>query len=289
MYKVMIVDDEPPLLRSVKRAVQKDSCPFEVVVEALNGVETLEKIAQLKPDVVFTDIKMPLMDGITLVNQLSSTYPDIFPVILSGYQDFDDAKAVMKAGAVDYLLKPLEPDIVPDILSNLKKRLDILYSRRREGILRRIADSVPVPEDLMRRYFDFDCFHLVLVRLGALAPRVFPPFPVDGGKLPVSFDTSELQKAYGCDGLCLARGRDKNEIIFLMGFRQAPGLNAQSTAADLHTGILDLKAAKFITTVYTSSPVSLPQLPEAVQLLYKVLHRRLVPGKSQVLDCSASI
>ncbi|HEY5587027.1 MAG TPA: response regulator [Ruminiclostridium sp.] len=84
MYKVMIVDDEPSIIRNIKRTLERCSNNFVVVAEAYNGCEALEKTETVKPDIIFSDIKMPVMDALTLTKKLNELYPEILPVIISG-------------------------------------------------------------------------------------------------------------------------------------------------------------------------------------------------------------
>jgi len=124
-YKVLIVDDEPPFLRSLRRSLQMHP-DFEVVSEAFNGLEALQKAKEYNPDVVFTDIKMPGIDGIELIKRIEP-YGTLC-VIISGHQDFNYAREAMKTNALEYLLKPIDPEQLNGVMCNLKKRLNAHYN-----------------------------------------------------------------------------------------------------------------------------------------------------------------
>jgi len=89
MIRVKIVEDEPPIMRSIKSAIEYENGEFEVVACAGDGDEALQLIDIAKPDVVFTDIRMPVMSGIDLLAKIKNKYPEIITIIIRGYQDFE--------------------------------------------------------------------------------------------------------------------------------------------------------------------------------------------------------
>lgn len=120
MIQVMIVEDEAPIQRSLKMLVESAHDKFEVVAMAYNGQEALELLRYMQPDMIITDIRMPLMNGLELTQEVRQQYPDIYIILLSGYQEFDYARRAMLLGVVHYLLKPTSK-------SKIKKLLDPLY------------------------------------------------------------------------------------------------------------------------------------------------------------------
>ena len=106
MYRVLIAEDEPAAMQHISTII-RIKCPgFEVAGTADNGKTALEMLETLKPDILITDVKMPVMDGITLVKKAGEKYPEILSVIISGYQDFDYAREALRSGCCDYILKP---------------------------------------------------------------------------------------------------------------------------------------------------------------------------------------
>src|SRR5690242_2899850 len=110
MYKVMLVDDEKWIIKSLKTSIDWHAHGFEIIAEASNGFEGLEKIKQLSPDLVFTDIRMPGMDGLELIRQTNELNKGISFIITSGYKEFEYAKKAIQYGALDYCLKPFEEE-----------------------------------------------------------------------------------------------------------------------------------------------------------------------------------
>ncbi|CAH1221291.1 Regulator of RpoS [Paenibacillus allorhizoplanae] len=133
MYKVIIVDDEPSVKRSLKTIIEKETSSFVVSAFAENGQEALDLISEFLPDVVITDIRMPVMDGLRLAEEIGSRGFQTEVIIISGYSDFSYAKQALRHGVSDYLLKPLDVDEVLRVLSLTEKKL----GNERKGIVER--------------------------------------------------------------------------------------------------------------------------------------------------------
>lgn len=117
MIRVMIVEDEPPTLRSLTRMIESSNHHFKVVATAKNGEEAIDLLDRVSVDVVFTDIRMPKINGIDLIEFIEKNYGHIIKVVISGFQEFEYAKSAIKYSVLDYLLKPI-------IKSNLKPLLN---------------------------------------------------------------------------------------------------------------------------------------------------------------------
>ena len=124
MFKVLIVEDEKLQREGFRRSFPWQT--YNCVVEdcAANGNEGLEKIKRLKPDIVFTDVKMPLMDGITMLEKAKETQPSLRSVILTGYAEFEYARRAVSLGVDAYLLKPVDSDEFGKVMGKLVSELD---------------------------------------------------------------------------------------------------------------------------------------------------------------------
>ena len=120
MIKVLIAEDEPPIARAVQRLIEELSPEFKIIGRAINGQEALSLMLREEADVVFTDIRMPVMDGLRLLEELRRNWPDCLSVVLSGYQEFTYAQTALRHGAFDYLLKPLSKDALAELLRRLE-------------------------------------------------------------------------------------------------------------------------------------------------------------------------
>ena len=124
-YRLMVVDDEYPIRQGLASGIDWESLGFELCAIASNGKEVLEKISVKIPDVIITDIRMPVMDGIELIENLSLMYPQIKVVILSGYGDFEYAQKAIEFSVSAYLLKPINNEDLYKVLGTIKAELDI--------------------------------------------------------------------------------------------------------------------------------------------------------------------
>lgn len=105
MIKVLIADDELVVRIGLKTTIDWEANGFTIVGEAVNGKDAVELFHKLNPDILVTDIKMPIMDGLDVIRQLKSEHCMFKALILSHYDDFDFARKAINLGASDYILK----------------------------------------------------------------------------------------------------------------------------------------------------------------------------------------
>lgn len=122
MIRVMIVEDEPPTLRRIAGMIEKIDSEFFVAATALNGRAALEKMDEMRIDLVITDIRMPVMNGLELMDKIRESDPDVMIVVLSGHQDFEYAHHAMRAQSIDYLLKPMSEQAMRELLARIKSQ-----------------------------------------------------------------------------------------------------------------------------------------------------------------------
>ncbi|MDF2884704.1 MAG: hypothetical protein K0R54_5274, partial [Clostridiaceae bacterium] len=112
MYKVFIVDDEEFVIKSLIGSISWESLGFEVAGKATNGRVALEQIDSMQVDVVFSDVRMPGINGLELIKEIQRNNPNIIFIIVSGYPEFSYAQKALSYGALGYCLKPFdEPEI----------------------------------------------------------------------------------------------------------------------------------------------------------------------------------
>ena len=119
MYSVYIADDEMWVIVGLKKRIEKTGLPFQVVGEANNGVMALEEIEKKKPDILFTDIRLPGYNGLELLELLRKKELDTKVVLISGYAEFEYAQSAIRNGAYDYLLKPIDQDKLQTVLERI--------------------------------------------------------------------------------------------------------------------------------------------------------------------------
>ncbi|MBS4208340.1 response regulator transcription factor [Bacillus sp. FJAT-50079] len=112
MYKVLLVDDERIILDGISSFIPWEEVGTTLIGTAKNGIEAFNMIENNQPHIVITDIKMPGMNGLELVNKTFHTYPNIRFIMLSGFGEFDYAKQAMKYGVKHYLVKPCNEQMI---------------------------------------------------------------------------------------------------------------------------------------------------------------------------------
>ncbi|MGE5613822.1 MAG: response regulator [Bacillota bacterium] len=135
IYKVIIAEDEPLILSNLVKKITNMNIGFQVVGTAEDGKAAMELIENHSPDVLVTDIRMPVMDGLELLKAVSSRHPNIRKIVVSGYDDFKYAQQAIKFNAVDYLLKPLKEKELLETFSRIRISLDAQRSAVRLNIL----------------------------------------------------------------------------------------------------------------------------------------------------------
>ncbi|HJB47353.1 MAG TPA: response regulator [Candidatus Mediterraneibacter surreyensis] len=124
MIKVLVAEDEKPLLRGIKMLVEEIDSHFTVVKCAVNGKEAIEYLSANRVDVVFTDINMPIVDGLELMKYLSAEHPETIVVVISGYNDFEYAQKAIRFGVKEYLLKPIVKEELAAILKRIEESFE---------------------------------------------------------------------------------------------------------------------------------------------------------------------
>ncbi|CAH0120668.1 HTH-type transcriptional activator RhaR [Paenibacillus sp. CECT 9249] len=124
MYRVMIVDDADEIRNGLKLKANWRQYGFDVCAEARNGREALDILAEQPVELLITDIRMPVMNGLDLLAACSASHRATKLVVLSGYDDFQYVKRAMQCGAADYLLKPVIGEELEKVIVKVKEALD---------------------------------------------------------------------------------------------------------------------------------------------------------------------
>ncbi|MBP1964940.1 response regulator [Paenibacillus aceris] len=138
MIKMIVVDDEVWVRERLIHTIEWDQLGIEVVDEANCGKEALDKALQVEPDIILTDIRMPNMDGLDLIQSLRDRQIRTKVIIISGYSDFEYAQKALSLGAFDYILKPVEDH---DLLHVVGKCLEQIQSEKKKEELLHKADE----------------------------------------------------------------------------------------------------------------------------------------------------
>ncbi|MBS4210480.1 response regulator [Bacillus sp. FJAT-50079] len=139
---VLIVDDEDMIREGISSSISWKQLEMNVIGKAEDGLEALEIFYKNIPEIVITDIKMPFMNGLELIEKIRNEFPDTYIIIISGYDQFEYAQKAVKMGAFDYILKPIEIDYVESLLLKIKKDYDNKKMHKKsEKLLKEQADN----------------------------------------------------------------------------------------------------------------------------------------------------
>lgn len=123
MLKAVIIDDEPIIVEGLSRSIKWEQYGCEVVGTAYSGEEGLALIKEIKPNIVFSDIRMPNMDGLTMIAAVKSQFPETEITILTGFQDFEYARQAIILGVTRFLVKPSKMDELNEAVEAMSQNL----------------------------------------------------------------------------------------------------------------------------------------------------------------------
>lgn len=124
MYKVLIVDDEPIVKIALRSIISWEDYGYTICATAFDGMDALKLVSEHQPDLIITDLKMPNMDGLSLIRELKSNSYEGEILVLSNYEDFDYVRSALVMGAVDYLLKvSIQDTVLIQYLDKISKKL----------------------------------------------------------------------------------------------------------------------------------------------------------------------
>lgn len=140
MYRVVLVDDEIWVINGLLQKVCWKDYFMEVVGTATDGIEAVKLTSELNPHIVVTDLRMPGIDGLSLIKTLKESDDRILFIILTGFDYFTYTQKALRLGVFDYLLKPIDPDNIEDVLIRASKKLSDTYSE--EEIPNHISNKI---------------------------------------------------------------------------------------------------------------------------------------------------
>lgn len=121
--KIIIVDDEYLIRNLIRNCIDWDELEVEIIGEASNAHECLMLIEKDRPDIILTDINMPLTNGLDMTQHIIEKYPGIKVIVITGYDKFEYAKRSVKLGISDFILKPIDDDELKEAILKLKDKI----------------------------------------------------------------------------------------------------------------------------------------------------------------------
>lgn len=147
MYKLLIVEDVPLERRALRKIIERQYFNINILDDAQNGIEAIEKAKLYRPDIILMDIRIPEISGLEAQKRILKILPNVKTIILTAYGEFDYAQEAIKTGVVDYLLKPVRPEelckaIDAAIVSLTKDVLVVSKGQSRANVEKDILKSV---------------------------------------------------------------------------------------------------------------------------------------------------
>ena len=267
MFSVIVIDDEPTALNHICTIIRLKCPEFEILATAENGQEGLEKVCKYQPDVVITDIKMPIMTGVEMVQRLCQMKSETYAIIISGYQEFEYAKSALKAGVVDYLLKPIIPSDIKEVLEKIQVMLQNKAYKNRNQLIKELFLGEKVEDEQIKRYFSSPLYYGAIVRRNGLPRR---------------FSRSEAIELFSfVEDVVFSYGRDDMEALYLC----PEEVIEQKAFEELIKHEIDKKynETDYITCVVYKEAFEPKQIPKIAKKLYRTLDSHTVIGYSQII------
>lgn len=270
MYRVIIVDDEPTAIEFVEALIKRKSSDFQVIAVASNGQECLELIEKQLPDIVISDIKMPVMDGIELIRRINSDYPQIMTLLISGYEEFEYARQALKYNAVDYIKKPIIPRIFTEVMDNMREHLNCVFGEERNKVIRSLAKGVDINNSILEKYFPQNNYYAILIRKKGL-PRRF-------------LGTQEIEVFSEVYESIIVYGRDEMESLYLITKEIMVGTDKQTLPKYIQNLLnREINQAYYTTVIATKQPISRDDFNVGLRRLYRELDSKTVIGQNQII------
>ena len=226
MYRMVVADDEYIVVEGIKAILERQKLQCEVVGYAYNGIDALDVIQEQKPDIVITDIRMPGLDGLSLIESCKEFLPEAYYVVISGYTEFEYARRAITLGVVNYIDKPVTIQKIEEMLQEVEKRSNppqYAYNRiiretdrvvdmvligkaegleeGMEGILRVMRETVP----------DFEQYKQEIYKIMSMLVQIFKETNPDAACQIAHHDVERLHGEEECRRYCLSLVRKMSE------------------------------------------------------------------------------
>lgn len=149
-FTVVIAEDEELILNNIAKKIQESALGFLVSGTATDGKAAIDVIEKALPDVLVTDIRMPVMDGLELLKVITAKFPYMKKIVISGHDDFKYAQQAIKYDVCDYLLKPLKTSELTSTLTRIKIMLENEKKISQQNKLGNPGSHVPSAEEIAK-------------------------------------------------------------------------------------------------------------------------------------------
>ena len=280
IYRIMIVEDEPPSVRAISHAIERigTRLPIRIAACAQNGLDALEKIELTAVDIILCDVRMPVMDGFELMEQIHSRAPGIQSLFLTAYQDFSYMRKSLHLEMSDYLLKPLDESELEAALLRMIEKLDRAYQESMTSFLRDCVDSmklVSYPEQRHHAYL------VLSVNAGLYIDEEEASAIPASATLEPDALTRLLQHEFPDSDSWVLPTAHANKLTGISGFQRHEYQERISQA--LSRALPQLNTDTKITCTFTLVP-QMTDIPEALKRTKHALIQRVIPGRTTIAN-----
>lgn len=287
MITVFVVEDEPPILRAIKQMIEQTNRNYKIIGEALNGEDALPAIKILKPDVVFTDINMPALDGLTLIERLEDMDPKPIPIILSGYKEFEYAKKAIKLGVYDYLIKPLDLETLENLLNDIFDRIQIKRKNSQIELLEKTISNMSSSSCgnniSNSNLFDIKQYICILICAGSYcsshSSTITPGNEFWMRNEPDDFLKTQVSPEFYCWVLKGERGNEK--IILIASDFEKDNNELYAACKQIHSHFCSSEIP--VTSVIGKVCQDIGSLGTQVRKMYSILKKNIIFGNHRLI------
>lgn len=273
MYKVVVIDDNPLVTESIVKSVSWESLDCVLVGTANNGVLGKKLIYEQRPNIIITDIKMPGLDGLEMLELSRSLIAQACVLLISGYSDFQMAQKAIRLGAFDYILKPIDPAVLS---SSIRLAIKNLAKQSASKEIAKLTQSAAVAELINTSEIPQEKQWAILEEQG-MRGRFFGLsgyFLIDSDlRKRLQASENNLQEKYP-DDFCVCLRQDGYDIAFFCMNSPQSKLQAQRHLQSLHQQLLNgagLGSGKNVIHCYSDVIAK----GESIQKLYQSLLQKL--------------
>ena len=275
MYRMVVAEDEPLLLEHAVKKIAALPLDIEIVGKAQNGEDALRLVEEKRPQILITDIRMPVMDGLELIERSLALLPELLCVIISGYDDFSYAQKAIRLNVSDYLLKPIKANQLEQVLRKLTGQIRQSQAvRQRDMILNSYIGKLQAPPSALPDA----SFGMCLICVGSLQTNALSirerPTGVPSLESVLAPVLPEEDEWWLIDETC------PNSKMLIYAER------SRFSAASLFTPLKERLGC--VTLCHTVSPIRYADIWQTGQGLRSTLRQRLVPFQSACLPLGAS-
>lgn len=287
--RIIVAEDESLILKNIIKKIENISPDFQVVGSAYNGLDALHLLESTKAQILFTDIKMPMMDGLELIRRIREKNTSLQIAIISGYDDFEYARSAIRYDVADYLLKPVKEANLESILRKMQDTI----KKKEKSIERSILSSAlagQASDALMPSSFSGRHFMLFLICFGNLKNHI-PGLTVQADDDSLFSEDTMLKALNTCfskqESWWLIDEREMNQKFLIVAANQNNEKEILQNAKTL-LGILE-KIYAPVSIAVCEHYIAYQDIETSSRMLRNRLYHGLIIGFSQVITPESTV